>query len=234
MSLIKPNKTTEYGSQAALQKVVQSRETTNMLGELLGVGEIRWLSPLPEADFAEYRDEFPLLDVDVDLLHAFWPCRGPQWDGIFVDERSKRYFLVEAKAHISEIFQGVSAKDAKSIDLIRNSLREFASEISSREYNEKTWIYSLYQMANRLAFLNFLNRNAKKEWRGRIHFVNLVFLNDPISNKYSIMAKGLSETREAWDAAFYVAKNKMLGISAKNKLSKYIHTIYLNSPNAMQ
>ena len=65
---------------------------------------IRWLSPLAEDGWAEYRDAAFLRCFGLDRLAPdladWWPSRGPQWDalGLATDQP----VLVEAKAHTAE------------------------------------------------------------------------------------------------------------------------------------
>ena len=67
---------------------------------------IEWLSPKADDDYSEYRDQafLDLLRIKLSKtkLKDFWPSRGPQWDALGRIE-DKTYFLVEAKAHVSEI-----------------------------------------------------------------------------------------------------------------------------------
>lgn len=61
------------------------------------------------------------IELSQKRLKEFWPCRGPQWNalGRFGD---KAYFLVEAKAHVSEIISSFQAKAPASKVLIEKSL----------------------------------------------------------------------------------------------------------------
>ena len=66
---------------------------------------VEWLSPKADDDYSEYRDQAFLDFLGIKLaktsLNDFWPKRGPQWDALGRIEH-KTYFLVEAKAHVSE------------------------------------------------------------------------------------------------------------------------------------
>ena len=67
---------------------------------------IEWLSPKADDDYSEYRDQAFLNLLGIELsktkLKDFWPQRGPQWDALG-RVKNKAYFLVEAKAHVTEL-----------------------------------------------------------------------------------------------------------------------------------
>ena len=70
---------------------------------------ITWVSPLRKDEYAEYRDDSFLVQLDVKLpdfpLNKFWPDRGPQWDALGKTHGGAR-ILVEAKAHVEELRTG--------------------------------------------------------------------------------------------------------------------------------
>ena len=75
--------------------------------------EIEWFSPRADDDYAEYRDQafLSLLGIKTAELKLknFWPARGPQWDALG-RIKSKAYFMVEAKAHVTEVLSSSQAK----------------------------------------------------------------------------------------------------------------------------
>lgn len=227
MSKILPNhKPQIYGSQHDIQVLTSNPSARARFADSIGsTNGIEWLSPIENDGFSEYRDEFPELGVSADALKAFWPSGGPQWDGIFIDHTHGTYVLVEAKAHLKEIFNSTAAKDACSVKKIQNRLRELAQSLRVKSFHDDYWFGSLYQMANRLAFLDFLNKNAAKCWRGKVRLMYLIFLNDPIAEKYPV---GIPETEDAWRAAIYFAKHQMLNIPVKNRLEKLTSLAFAN------
>lgn len=88
---------------------------------------IEWLSSLADDDYAEYQDQAFLDLLEIELtkkeLKDFWPLIGPQWDALG-RIKNEAYFLVEAKAHVSEIISSSQAKAKSSVSLINKSLRE--------------------------------------------------------------------------------------------------------------
>ena len=118
---------------------------------------LEWLSPKADDDYSEYRDQDFLDLLGIKLykikLKDFWPKRGPQWDALGRIE-GKAYFLIEAKAHVSETISSSQAKSSKSISLINKSLDE------TRKYLKLNPDIDLskgfYQYSNRLAHLYLL------------------------------------------------------------------------------
>ena len=119
--------------------------------------KIEWPSPKSEDDYAEYRDQafVDLLGIKLvkTKLKDFWPNRGPQWDALG-RIGNEAYFLVEAKAHISEIISSSQAKSPKSKTLIKKSLNRTQKYLDLRPNIDLT--KDFYQYANRLAHLYLL------------------------------------------------------------------------------
>ena len=97
-----PKPRCEKGSQRWLQTYVN--DAPGVLNERIGLGDIEWVSPLANDDYAEYRDQAFLDRVRAELprrnLATFWPNGGPQWDGLG-RAASGGVILVEAKAHVN-------------------------------------------------------------------------------------------------------------------------------------
>ena len=176
---------------------------------------IRWLSPLKCDEYAEYSDQesLDLLGIELEKrsLSSFWPVGGPQWDALGLGG-SGRFFLVEAKSHISELFSCVRAKDEKSLNLIHKSLDDTKSYLGPN--SPVDWSRGFYQYANRLAHLYLLRTLNDKA----AHLVFVYFLND------AEMA-GPSSISE-WKGAIELLRT-FLGIR-RNKLQKSILDIFIN------
>ena len=84
----------------------------------------------------------------------YWPQRGTamNWDGIFMIDDT--WFFVEAKAHKDESYQICSASSDASKSIINEAFNETIEWLKA---NPKTkWLdTNCYQLANRLAFLQF-------------------------------------------------------------------------------
>ena len=179
-----------------------------------GASSIRWVSPLREDDYAEYRDMAALDLLGIQLpnrpLDDFWPRRGPQWDalGRLADGG---VVLVEAKAHIDELFSGGSKASEHSRAFIESALTETAAYM--RATPATSWTGPLYQYTNRLAHLYFLRvLNDVPAW-----LVNCYFVGDD--------DMGGPATEAAWKAALRVVK-RLLGIGS-HPLSRYAIDVFV-------
>ena len=135
---------------------------------------IEWLSPKADDDYSEYRDQAFLGLLRIKLsqtkLKDFWPVRGPQWDALGRIE-DKAYFLIEAKAHVSEIISSSQAKSSKSISLINKSLNETRKYLKLNPNIDLS--KKFYQYSNRLAHLYLLRKlNDIPAYLVFVYFVN--------------------------------------------------------------
>jgi hypothetical protein len=144
-------------------------------------------------------------------LATFWPKRGPQWDALGRTDRGE-ILIVEAKAHISELFSPPSSAGPESRAKIEVALKRTAEFLGVKSSN--SWGVHYYQLCNRLAHLMFL----------REHKINarLVFLNFTGDDNM----KG-PNSASAWEVAYEVAEH-VLGIPQTHKLSKYILHAYVD------
>ncbi len=178
---------------------------------------VDWKSPLKADHFAEYRDDdfLSLLGIDSKLkspLIGFWPKRGPQWDALGIE--SDKVFLVEAKAHISEIVTPPTGAGTESKSKIIESLSEVKEFLSIN--NNIDWSGTFYQYTNRIAHLYYLR--VLNEINAFL--VNIYFLNDD-------SVEGFAKSEEEWNAALTIVK-LYLGIPKKHKLSKYMIDVFID------
>ena len=203
------------GSQKWLQVLVNRRpELINRpIAERLDVDahRIRWLSPLEDDGYAEYRDgEFvDRLGVVLDKrpLRSFWPRHGPVWDGLAKAE-SGALVLVEAKAHIPELVTDpTGAKSARSLSTIRASLDATKSYLGISSTVD--WSASFYQYTNRLAHLYLLRvLNDLPAYLAFVHFINARDVDGP-------------ETEAEWKGAIRLLEES-IGLRRKHRLSPYV------------
>ena len=185
--------------------------------QLIDGGEehrIEWLSPRADDDYSEYRDQAFLDLLGIKLsekkLKDFWPRQGPQWDALGRIE-DKAYFLVEAKAHVSEVISSSQAKAPASISLIKKSLDETKAFLKLKPYVDLT--KGLYQYANRLAHLYLLRKLNNVP----AYLVFVYFVNDP---------NHIPTTRDEWNGALTLM-HAMLG-NQKHRLSKYVMDVFVD------
>lgn len=185
--------------------------------QLIDGGEahpIEWLSPRADDDYAEYRDQefLDLLGIKLSetQLEDFWPTRGPQWDALGrIDD--KAYFLVEAKAHISEVISFPQAKAPTSKSLINKSLDETKAFLNQKPDVDPS--KGFYQYANRLAHLYLLRELNDVP----AYLVFVYFVNDRTH---------IPTTRDEWKGALRLM-HAILG-TQKHRLSENIIEVFIN------
>ena len=185
------------GSQHWLQRLVN--DSPELFDQRIGLGRIDWRSPLRADDFAEYRDQafLDLLSIELPTrpLASFWPRRGPQWDALG-RALSGEVILVEAKAHVNELYSRPMAASAESSRRrIKESLEKTAQSLGVPSGHDcRHWRKCFYQYANRLAHAYLLDRlngipvrlvflylvgdaevggpTSRAEWQTEIHMVH--------------------------------------------------------------
>lgn len=198
------------GSQRWIQWFVN--QAPDELDRAIGLGAIDWRSPLADDEYAEYRDESFLTRLDITLpirpLSTFWPRGGPQWDALGRSQ-SGTVILVEAKAHLNELYSPPSAASEPSLAMIRESLAETATALGVGSGFD--WSKQFYQYANRIAHARFLEANGVPT---RLVFV--YFMGDP-----EVRGPVL---RTEWDAAIATVHNA-LGLPPA---LPFIHDIFID------
>jgi hypothetical protein len=162
---------------------------------------VEWVAPLETNNFYEPRDRVFLTTVGLEHLGKrladFWPARGPRWDALAVLHPGKAVLLVEAKSYPSELLGGGCKAGKSTRPRIQKSLD--ASKKFFKVQTAADWLGPLYQYANRLAHVHFLNI----ECRHPTFLANVCFLEDP--HRSTSMA--------AWQSELKVLKSR-LGLSA--------------------
>lgn len=183
------------GSKFWMQIVIENQELQKELNQAIG-NNLEWISPLAgeNEEFAEYelqhsivKERLDLSDEDEKREFAFWPKRQPQWDGLAIGCDGKTLYIVEAKAHLSELASKLSARNEDSIKLITNSMKTVHDTYYANG-DFDAWINRYYQLGNRLTFLHYLKKIKFK----KIENVKLVLLNfvEDITYKFT--------TEEEW------------------------------------
>lgn len=212
----------EKRSQLYLQNLINKypeifdSELSKQLGREI---KVNWVSPIEADNYREYRDSAFLKKLGIKNicdsqrpLSDFWPDKGAHWDAL--GKFDSQVFIVEAKGHIEEIVSpGTGATDPNSLKQIQAALQETKKFL--RIKSEYDWSKTLYQYANRLAHLYYLRECCKID----AFLIFLYFTNDTSWDDYG--------TEYGWKCAELVV-HKILGIPAKNKLSKYIRNIYID------
>jgi hypothetical protein len=206
-----PQPQSKKGSQRWIQSLVNDHSA--VLDTAIGLGPITWRSPLRADDFAEYRDNPAFEQLGATLarrpLNTFWPAGGPQWDGLG-RARSGEFVLLEAQAHIPEMFSNPCGAAGTSLKRILKSLDEAKAALRARPGLD--WSLRFYQYANRLAhayLMNQLNRLPAK-------LVFLHLIGDPDMDG--------PETRASWEAAVEVV-HEALGI--RGRVPSYVQDAFV-------
>ena len=133
--------------------------------------EIRWLSPVRDDDYSEYRDRAFLQRLGLTLekvaLSEYWPRGGPVWDGLA--RASSHFFLLEAKAHIPELNSTRMKASQKSAERIIGSLQQTKEFLGSGAHVD--WASCFCQYTNRMAHLHLLRTmNGVEAWLVNVYF----------------------------------------------------------------
>lgn len=87
-----------------------------------------------------------------------------------VKKITRDYLLIEAKAHTDETKSDMKASSVKSIEMINNSFEEVQKYMGVKP---QPWTNEYYQLANRIAYLYFLNVKLKiPTWLVLINFTD--------------------------------------------------------------
>lgn len=161
-----------HGSKLLIQMFVNNERKKMQLDKLIGLGEIKWFSPLSIENFKEYKlidffnmhDEFNIQNLNITELSKI----KSQWDAIGISPDGT-LILVEAKAHLDEM------EDNEDNINKRKASRDFpiiSRLISSTMGNDPIWVEKYYQLANRYTYLDNLNNAGIKTKLVYIYFVN--------------------------------------------------------------
>jgi hypothetical protein len=167
------------GSQRWIQWVVNN--APELLNEQLGVGTIDWRAPIASDNYAEYRDDAFLTRLGVALpkrsLESFWPRGGPQWNALGRGE-SGEIVLVEAMAHLNELYSPAAAASESSLARIQLSLRETAFGLGAPDGFD--WSKQFYQYTSRLAHAYLLDViNGIPTRLAFVHFISHAAVGGP-------------------------------------------------------
>jgi hypothetical protein len=208
-----PQRGCEKGSQRWIQWFVN--HAPEILEKEIGLGPIEWRSPLASDEYAEYRDQAFLnrlgISPERESLNSFWPTGGPQWDALG-RAKSGEAVLVEAKAHVNELYSPATGASAESsLVTIRSSLAIAARALCPEPTCD--WSKQFYQYANRIAhgyFLNDLNTIPTK-------LVFVYFIGDTDM-------KGAPTSRAEWEAAIKTVQT-VLGLIVP---PPFVHDVFID------
>ena len=144
-------------------------EFDNPLSSLSGDKELKGLSFLEKLSFPEDKVRSAISDYHDYKISNIDSWQN--WDAIFT--LNDTLYLVEAKAHTSELSSGDEEHGGKSKEEILRFFREQLEE--NPEYQlpvSRVWLKKYYQLANRLATAAFLTKHEIKTKALYIYFIN--------------------------------------------------------------
>jgi hypothetical protein len=124
--------------------------------------------------------------------NAYWPQTGsvPNWDAIIHcssivpnTNLKDKWIIVEAKAHLKELESNSDAKNLISKDKIAKAFESTQKRFQINTQN--SWFEKYYQLANRLAFINFMLDNGIECSLLNIYFIN-GWQDDPERNVQTV------------------------------------------------
>jgi hypothetical protein len=176
---------------------------------------VNWGSPLKNDNYSEYRDDDFLNIIGANKISIplidFWPKMGPQWDAL--GSYNDMLFLVEAKAHITELESSGTGASEDSKKLIENSLNDVKKYLNvDAKYN---WTGTYYQYTNRIAHLYYLRVLNKLD----AYLIFVYFLNDASVN-------GPKQINE-WENGI-TKLYQAIGLEKNNLFSNYIIDVFID------
>lgn len=212
-----------YGSEFQLLRYLghHRKYLDDEIQKVIGNGAIEWLDyPVNlnrdsldgELCGIECFKELPNYSEIEEKWGKYWPQRGNahNWDGIFI--QNGVWYFVEAKAHLEEANQKCTASSPDSIETI---IKAFEKTCGTRLKAENWQASNCYQLANRLAFINFCNNIGIKAKLLYISFINGYDVNT---------LKNVTE-KEDWKKK-WVEEYKALDLS--DELKSQINHVYIN------
>ena len=217
----------DKGSQKWLQILVNdcpellNQEITRQLP--LTPEGIHWLSPIRADHYREYYDQ-PFIDrlkiqLNCRSLTSWWPPSGPRWDGLGKTDNDQ-ILLVEAKSHTKEMISSLGAKNPCSQSQIRSSIAETKAFVGASSDKSVDWTVGVYQYANRLAHLYFLNKLNGLD----AHLILLYFLKDKEREAGDTY---VPRTESEWESVI-AYQERLMGIRQKHPLSDNIIHVYID------
>lgn len=157
-------------------------------------------------------------------LSDFWPTTGslPNWDAIGrVEVQGQACWLIlEAKSHLGELNSICKAKGRDvggDRERIIEAFRTTQDDLGIVK-GADAWMGPFYQFGNRLAFLNFLDKQGIPA-----HLLLVYFLGDRFPEGRGVFCP---ETEAEWQTALVVMEQH-LGWQPGNGLSARVHKLFL-------
>lgn len=152
----------------------------------------------------------------------YWSSDGnlPNWDGVILHRHNSKeeWIIVEAKAHLEEI-------ESKTYSASNQNIQNAFIKTQKRfGISNNNWFGKHYQLANRLAFINFLLDNKINASLLYIYFIN-GYEKRQLKNRKKILIKSKSVNKQIdWEKAI---KQEYIDLGINEKTKEYISNIFI-------
>ncbi len=216
-----------YGSECHLLRYLGRHRALldQRMCQKLSAASIRWLDfhfdPTTAWKDGERKglDFLPRENPATSAWGRFWPRHGnpPNWDAVAVAsiDGVDQWVLVEAKGHVGELRSDCQASEEGGLSTIRSALDETKRRLGISL--ECDWLHRYYQLANRLAVLNFLTQQQIPA-----HLMLIYFMGDNRPDGHQC-----PRTEAEWQTALD-EQDRWLGLKPTHGLSSRIHKLFLS------
>jgi hypothetical protein len=223
----------EYGSEFHLLRML-GRHRAWFDGRVLavtGADHVEWLD-FPSGEMRRNNSGNVLWDCEWQQMNflppddaakrdwnAAWPTRGTghNWDAIarLRFGAAREWLLVEAKANMEELRSECGAEDKASVELIARTLN--ATKLALGVPEACDWTRPYYQLCNRLAALQFLNRAGSPA-----RLLYIYFCGDAGDER-----RTCPKSEEAWRSELD-KQNRHVGLATNHPLHDRIHKLFID------
>lgn len=174
------------------------------------------------------KDIFTQSDIDKLLLgwKEYWSTTGrqPNWDGVMVHKKDNQIELViiEAKANLEEIKSNTKSASNEKIQ------KAFIATQKNLNISNSNWFGKYYQLANRLALVNYLQNNSHFKINASllyIYFLNGYEKRQLKGRKIITIENKSVKTQKEWEK---VIDSGHLDLGLNDKAKQYISKIFVD------
>lgn len=154
---------------------------------------------------------------------AYWSLGGnlPNWDGVILhkDDNTEEWIIVEAKAHLGEIESNTASASNQNIqNAFKNTQERF-------KISNDNWFGKHYQLANRLAFINFLLENNINASLLYIYFINGYEKRQLLNRKKTLVENKSVKKQSDWEK---IIEEEYIDLGINEKAKKYISNVFID------
>lgn len=153
----------------------------------------------------------------------YWSSTGnsQNWDGVILhkDGNKEEWVIVEAKAHLKEIESHTKSATNQNIQKAFTDTKERFNIISDN------WFGKYYQLANRLAFINFLLDNNISASLLYVYFINGYDKRQLIDGIKTNVENKSVKTQKEWEE---IIEKEYICLGISDKAKQYISNIFID------